>query len=153
LASSFWCASAPRGSPELIFADPERLGFLVLIGRVTTRYRIRYEQCIRRQADQLTAFHAIDLAITGSTDIQLTLKVLMEQVVTHLKAGTAKVLPYNPKTNTLEYGAGRGLADDPAWRSPIPANDGILRQVTLDWRTARVKRRELSRRSGLPTRP
>jgi HD-GYP domain-containing protein (c-di-GMP phosphodiesterase class II) len=61
------------------------------------------------QLRQAQGLHAIDLAITASLDLNVTLNVLLTQVVTQLRADAADVLRFDPETQTLEYLAGLGF--------------------------------------------
>jgi response regulator RpfG family c-di-GMP phosphodiesterase len=81
--------------------------------------RKQAEEQRRRQLRHLSALRRIDMAITASLDLSLTLGVLLDQVTTHLQVDAATVLLLNPLTHTLRYVADRGLH--------LPAN----RQVTL----------------------
>ncbi|MBI4670314.1 MAG: GAF domain-containing protein [Chloroflexi bacterium] len=67
-----------------------------------------HEQTERR-VRQLAALRAIDAAITASTDLQLTLDVLLAQTLAQLDMDAADVLTYHPALRTLEYAAGRGF--------------------------------------------
>jgi HD-GYP domain-containing protein (c-di-GMP phosphodiesterase class II) len=58
---------------------------------------------------RLMSLHAIDMAITSSLDIRVTLSMLLDQVTSQLRADTADILIYRPETKTLEYVAGRGF--------------------------------------------
>lgn len=66
------------------------------------------EQQIERQISRVQALRNIDMAITGSLDLRLTLNVLLDQVTTHLQVDSAAVLLLNP-TQRLEFAAGRGF--------------------------------------------
>jgi HD-GYP domain-containing protein (c-di-GMP phosphodiesterase class II) len=58
---------------------------------------------------RLMSLHSIDMAITSSLDIRVTLSMLLDQVTTQLHADAADVLLYRPETKTLEFAAGRGF--------------------------------------------
>jgi PAS domain S-box-containing protein len=58
---------------------------------------------------RLTALRAIDMAITASLDVRVTLNILLGQVTSQLGIHAASVLLLNHFTQTLEYTAGRGF--------------------------------------------
>lgn len=67
-----------------------------------------HEQTERR-VQQLAALRAVDTAITASTDLRLTLDILLTQTLTQLDMDAGAVLTYHPVLQTLEYAAGRGF--------------------------------------------
>jgi len=62
------------------------------------------------QLRQLTSLQAIDHAITGSMDLNVTLNILLDQVISQLNIHTASVLLFNPISQTLEYSASKGFS-------------------------------------------
>ena len=56
----------------------------------------------------LTALRTIDLAISSSLDLRVTLKIILDQVVVELDVDAANILLFDPSTQTLEFAAGRG---------------------------------------------
>lgn len=71
--------------------------------------REKAEAQVRRQLERLTALRNIDMAITASLDLQVTLSVFLDQVVHRLGIDAADVLLLTPHTQTLKYAAGRGF--------------------------------------------
>ncbi len=71
--------------------------------------RKRAEMDAQKQLTRLEALREIDLAIVGATDLSLTLKVILEQVVNTLSVDAADILLFNPHSQTLEFAAGRGF--------------------------------------------
>jgi HD-GYP domain-containing protein (c-di-GMP phosphodiesterase class II) len=61
---------------------------------------------------RLTALRMIDLAITSSLDLRITLSILLDQVSAQLGVDAAAILLFDPHTQTLEYAAGRGFQTD-----------------------------------------
>jgi putative nucleotidyltransferase with HDIG domain len=58
---------------------------------------------------KLDALRTGDLAILSSLDLNLTLKVFLQQVTNELQADAADVLIFDPATNLLEFSAGIGF--------------------------------------------
>ena len=71
--------------------------------------RKQAEEKIRKQLDHLTALNEIDRVITSSFDIRLSLKTVLNHVITQLGVDAADVLLYNSGSQTLEFTAGRGF--------------------------------------------
>src|SRR5579864_76971 len=85
-----------------------------------------------RRLDQLEALRAIDMAITGSFDLRLTLNIVLERTMARLGVDAADVLVFDPRTQTLRMAASRGF------RTPSPRvpetrlGEGIGGRAALD---------------------
>ncbi len=71
--------------------------------------RKRSQEQVQRQIQRLSALRTIDLAISGSVDLKVTLDILMDQVITKLHVDAADVFVFNENTRSLEYAAGSGF--------------------------------------------
>ena len=71
--------------------------------------RKRAEEHIQRQLQRLNALRSVDTAITGTLELQVTLNVLLEQMIKHLGVHAADVLLFDPATGKLNYSAGLGF--------------------------------------------
>jgi HD-GYP domain-containing protein (c-di-GMP phosphodiesterase class II) len=67
-----------------------------------------YEETERR-LQRLLAMREIEKAITASLDLNVTLTVLVEQVLHQLNMDAADVLLFNPETQLLEFAVGEGF--------------------------------------------
>ncbi len=67
--------------------------------------RDRFEGQVRR----IQALRDIDMAITSSLDVRVTLNVVLDQVTVQLGVDAAAVLLMNEGTRSLEFAAGRGF--------------------------------------------
>jgi GAF domain-containing protein len=67
------------------------------------------EQKIQGQLQRLTALRTIQMAISSSFDIRMTLEILLEQVVSLLQVDAADILLFNPHTLMLDYAVIRGF--------------------------------------------
>ena len=74
---------------------------------ITARREI--EERNRCQLNRLAALREIDMAITASHDLNLTLKVIINEVISQLKIDAADILLYRPSLQILEYAAGSGF--------------------------------------------
>lgn len=96
-------------------------------------HRMTLHDQTARQLQQLSALHQIDLAITGSPDIDTMLQILLEQVVSQLRVDAAGVLVVNPK-QTLEFAAGRGFTTDALHHTHLRFGKGFAGRAALDQR-------------------
>ena len=71
--------------------------------------RKRAEEQIQLQLQRVRALHTIDIAISSSFDLQLTLNLLLDQVIAQLKCDAAVILLFHSSTRTLEHAASRGF--------------------------------------------
>lgn len=85
----------------------------------------------RRQVERLGALRAIDMAISGSVDLRVTLNIFLEQVVKQLEVDAASVLLFNPYLNTLEYAAGRGFRTRAIERLTLRLGQGFAGEAAL----------------------
>lgn len=96
------------------------------------------EQQIQRNLKRIRALHAIDMAITSSLDVRLTLDVLLDQVVTQLEVHAADVLLLSPHTHTLEYAAGRGFNSVALQHTHLRIGDGLAGRAVLERRIINI---------------
>ena len=62
-----------------------------------------------QQVDRLMALRDVDSAISSSFDLRTTLDVIIDHVVNQLKVDAARILLYNPYTQTLDLSVARGF--------------------------------------------
>lgn len=72
-------------------------------------HRARLYTHIEQQVDRLTALRDVDIAISSSFDLRTTLDVIIDHVVNQLKVDAARILLYNPYTQTLDLSVARGF--------------------------------------------
>jgi putative nucleotidyltransferase with HDIG domain len=104
---------------------------LVLNYRDITQRKFAEEQ-LRHQVDRLAALRAIDLAITGSLDLRVTLNIILDQVIQQLNVSAAAVLLLNPTTQLLTYAAGRGFRTTGITRSELRSGQGRTGRALLE---------------------
>lgn len=93
------------------------------------------EKRTQLQVNRFEALRKIDMAITGSFDLRVTLDILLDQVTTQLSVDASLVLLYNPCNQTLEYAAGRGLRSSRLTHSRLRPGEGLAGTAALDRRT------------------
>jgi HD-GYP domain-containing protein (c-di-GMP phosphodiesterase class II) len=83
---------------------------------------------------RLSALHTVDIAVASSLDLQVTLKVFLEQVTSHLRVDAADVLLLNPHLQVLEYAAGRGFRGTGMRRVNLRVGEDVGGQAALERR-------------------
>lgn len=117
------------------FVAPENgAGRFVAVARDITE-RKRAESRIERHLRQITALRTIDMAITGSQDLRVTLNVVLDQVISLLRVDAVEVLLLNPHTQMLEHAAGRGFRSLALQHTHLKLGEGHAGQAALERRT------------------
>jgi PAS domain S-box-containing protein/putative nucleotidyltransferase with HDIG domain len=101
-------------------------------------HRARLYEDTRRRAQHLAALHTIDVAISSSFDLRITLNVLLEQVIHQLGVDAADILLLNPYAHMLEYAAGRGFRSRAIERSHLRLGEGHAGRAALERRRVSV---------------
>lgn len=83
----------------------------------------------QQRVQRLAALHAIDEAINSSLDLNLVLKVILEQVMDQLNVDAAGILLYDPGSQRLNYGAGRGFRHGSYAQSSPHISEGFAGQT------------------------
>jgi PAS domain S-box-containing protein len=96
--------------------------------------RKQHEAQIERQIQRIQALRTIDMAITGSLDLPVTLNILLDQVTTHLDVDSAAILLLDAHTQRLEYTAGRGFRTDVLQRIHLRTGEGFAGRAALERR-------------------
>jgi PAS domain S-box-containing protein len=94
--------------------------------------RKRAEAQIMRQLQRITGLRTIDMAITSSFDLRLTLSVVLDEATVQLRVDAADVLLFNPHLRTLEYAAGRGFRGRAIERSRFRLGEGQAGRAVLE---------------------
>jgi len=100
--------------------------------------RKRAEENIRRQLERLDALRTIDIAITSSFDLNLTLGIVLNQVITQLKVDAADVLLLDPHLHTLKYAVGRGFRSSVIAQGRLRLGEPFAGQAALERRTVAI---------------
>lgn len=72
-------------------------------------HRAELNEQTERSLQRMTALRAIDLAITSSLDVRLTLNILLSQIISQLDIDAAAVLLFSQRTKRLEHAVSRGF--------------------------------------------
>lgn len=96
------------------------------------------EDLAKERQQRLSALHAIDLIISSSLDLRLTLTEFLSLVISQLRVDAADVLLLNAATQTLEYSAGSGFRTPDMQRSRLRMGEGIAGAAALEHRSISV---------------
>jgi HD-GYP domain-containing protein (c-di-GMP phosphodiesterase class II) len=96
------------------------------------------EERTYRHIERLSALRSIDLTISSSLDIRMTLKVFIDHVMTQLGVDAASVLLLNPRTTTLQYAASQGFRTSTLRHSHVRLGEGYAGIAALENRIVRI---------------
>jgi PAS domain S-box-containing protein len=92
----------------------------------------------QQRVHRLSTLHAIDAAIGASVDTHVTLSIVLEHIITELKADAAAVLLFNPLSRMLEYAAGRGFHVHAIEGLKLRLGEGLAGQSALQRRAINI---------------
>jgi response regulator RpfG family c-di-GMP phosphodiesterase len=95
-----------------------------------TQLHEQTQQSLRR----LSALRDIDLAITSSVDLALSMNILVEHARTQLNVDAVSVLTLNTNSQTLEFCAGRGFDTKFASKTQLRLGEGYAGLSALERR-------------------
>jgi GAF domain-containing protein len=113
--------------------SPEQVQLLTTIAEIAgiAIHRMQLHELTERRLRRLAALQTVNLAISTSLDLQLTLNILLDQVLTQLHVDAVDLLLFNPNTQMLEYAAGRGFRSRDAKRS-VHLGEGIAGRAAIE---------------------
>ncbi len=111
-------------------------GFVSVNRDVTERKQA--EEQTQFQIQRLRALRAIDIAISSSFDLRLTLDILLDQVIAQLNTDAAAILLFQPITRTLEHAASRGFGSIAIRESRVTLGEGYAGKAILERRTIHI---------------
>jgi PAS domain S-box-containing protein len=74
--------------------------------------RVEAERLIQRQLKRLNGLRLIDIAICSSLDLNATLDIVLEQVISLLHSDACAILLVNGEEESMDYAASRGVNSD-----------------------------------------
>jgi PAS domain S-box-containing protein/putative nucleotidyltransferase with HDIG domain len=112
------------------------VGLITAIGEIAANaiHRATLHEQTEQRLHRLSALHAIDMAISASLDLRVTLNILLEHVTNQLHTDAATVLFFNPSTQTLEYAASRGFRSRAIQKTRLKLGEGHAGRAALERR-------------------
>jgi GAF domain-containing protein/HAMP domain-containing protein len=92
----------------------------------------------QERLERITALHDIDVAITTTLNLKVTLGVLLEKVTERLSVDAAAVALIKPETRELIYAARRGLDGEFFMDGLLKVKEGIAGQVAYSGEPAAI---------------
>jgi response regulator RpfG family c-di-GMP phosphodiesterase/PAS domain-containing protein len=101
--------------------------------------RQKAEQQIQSHLQRLAALRTIDMAITASLDLRVTLDVLLDQITSQLQVDAAGILLLNTHMQMLEFVAGRGFRINGPAPHSLHLGEDYTGQAVLERRTISIQ--------------
>lgn len=86
-----------------------------------------------RRLKNIEALRTVDSAIANSLDIQLTLKVIIEETIQELGVDAADILLFDPSSNLLKSSVSHGFRTTAMRKVSVRIGEGIAGQIASDW--------------------
>ncbi len=96
------------------------------------------EEQIQRQVCRFQALRAIDTAISAGPDLQFTLGIVLDQIMSQLNMDAAAILLYRPETQVLEYEATQGFRTDSIIHSTLQLGKGFAGRAAQTCKTIHI---------------
>ncbi len=100
--------------------------------------RMRLHEEIVRQLEYVEALHEIDLAISSSFDLRVTLALLLGHVIEQMGVDAADVLLLHPQLQSLEYAAGQGFRTPTILKASVRLGDSLAGRVAFERRPVQI---------------
>jgi PAS domain S-box-containing protein len=127
--TSFWAeVSGALLQNEAGFAD----AFLLVLHDITSRKHAEEE--IRRQLERLAALRTIDSTITSSLNLNVTLRVILDELTSQLGVDAADFLLLQPHTQELHCAVERGFRESAHHKLHMPLGHGLAGRAAMERR-------------------
>jgi HD-GYP domain-containing protein (c-di-GMP phosphodiesterase class II) len=123
---------------ELTSLELRILNTLASIGGNTINSMKLYEQTVK-QLERLEALREIDLAISSSLDLRLTLRTVLEQLIKQLGVDAADVLLAKPGSGQFEYFTSQGFRTPGIKATKIRLGEEVVGKAALEREIIQVK--------------
>ncbi len=100
--------------------------------------RKKAEEQARYRLEHLATLHAIDMIISSSLDLRVTLREFLDLVISQMNVDAADVLLLNPHAQTLEYAASQGFRTTGIQTSRLRPGEGIAGLAALEHRSISI---------------
>jgi PAS domain S-box-containing protein len=110
----------------------------ILVSEIDITEHKRAEEKIERQLQRLNALHAIDIAISSSFDVRVTLDVALQQVLSQLEVDASAILLLDAQTQTIEYALSHGFRSDALRYTQLKLGEGYAGRAVLERKTTHI---------------
>lgn len=111
----------------------------VIVSAVNVTEQKQAEKRIHHQLQRLSALRSIDLAISNTFDMKLSLRVLLNVTISQLGVDAVSVLLLNRALTRLEYAAGEGFDTSTIQRTNLRIGEGHAGLAALERKSIHVK--------------
>jgi PAS domain S-box-containing protein len=111
--------------------DAELLSLVANTAAVALQNALLFTK-LQQRVDQLSGLHAIDTAIGSTTDLRMSLRTVLDNVIHLLEVDSAAILLMNPTTLMLEHFVSRGFRTADITQTSIRFGDGPAGQAAFD---------------------
>ena len=118
--------------------DDERLMSIFVERAALTLETARLHEQTEQRLKRLDALRNIDLAISASIDLNVTLNVLLDQTTSQLRVDAASILMVNNFSQTLEFKMGRGFHSNAINQTSLRLGVGTAGRAALERRIIQV---------------
>ena len=134
--------------PAEIGLNPVRTreGLAVVVNVIDATERKVLEDRNQRRLDQLAALHKIDLVITGTLDLHLSLEMILDQTVRQLGADAACILLFDTHLHRLVPAGVRGMRSAAWQKVHVPFGQGYAGECAMERKPVKVL--DLRRKEG-----
>jgi HD-GYP domain-containing protein (c-di-GMP phosphodiesterase class II) len=101
-------------------------------------YQASLHEQTQRRVQRMAALRSIDMTITASLDLQVTLEILLSQVISHLNVDAATVLLYKNTTRTLDYANAIGFKTPHVKQTSLNLGEAFAGQAALERRIVHI---------------
>ena len=109
----------------------------LFVARDVTKCR-ETESRMAQHMEQLSVLRSIDLAIASGLDLNLLLAMLVEQVLDLMKIDAVAILLHNPRSNMLEFTAGKGFRSASLQYTHLRLGEGCAGRVAVERRMLNI---------------
>jgi response regulator RpfG family c-di-GMP phosphodiesterase len=119
-------------------ADKLRLAGAIADIAASALHRAILHRQTRQRLERLDALRTIDMTITASLDLDVTLNVLLDQMTERLHVDAADILLFDPGTLSLEFVAGRGIDSRVRGRTSRRPGECLASRAVLERRSVSI---------------
>jgi putative nucleotidyltransferase with HDIG domain len=130
---------------ELTPGELRILNALAEIGGNSIHRMYLHEQTVR-QLERLAALRSIDLAISSVFDLQITLTILINEVIKQLNVDAASILLIQPGSSRLEHVAGQGFYTRKIESTSLRIGEGNASRAVMERQIIQIP--DLANRDG-----
>lgn len=123
------CKDSPDG--EFTSTEIQLLSSIgEMVGTALRRAKLYDDALLRLKRVQ--GLRAIDAAITSNMDLNITLKILLNEAITLMGVDAADIYIFNPVTRTLNFGSSQGFNTTQLERTQIRLGEGVTGRAALE---------------------